>query len=56
MENFLVTVKEELIREVLVKATSAEDAEAAVILRYKAEEIVLDYSDFVDVDFSVKRV
>ena len=54
--DYQVTIKEQLIRKVLVESASAEEAEAAVIARYKAEDIVLDYSDFMGVDFKVKRV
>jgi site-specific DNA-methyltransferase (adenine-specific) len=54
--DYQVTIKEQLIRKVLVESASAKEAEAAVIARYKAEDIVLDYSDFTGVDFKVKRV
>lgn len=53
--DYQVTIKEQLIRKLLVNSASLKEAEAAVASRYKSREIVLDHSDFVDVTFLAKR-
>lgn len=51
MKKFKIEVQEVLSRVIEVKAKDISDAISKVANRYKKEEIVLDYSDFVDVDF-----
>lgn len=47
-----VTVTEILQREVIVEAASIEAAEAKVESLYHDEEIVLDYGDLVDTNYT----
>lgn len=51
METFKIEVKETLSRIIEVEADSLESAFSIVQGKYKLEEIVLDYDDFVDVEF-----
>ncbi len=53
MRTFSIEIKEELARVVLVDAEDENEALAKVYQLYRGEEIVLDYEDFVDVEFSV---
>ena len=51
---FVIEVVETLARTINIEAETTEEALAIVKQRYRSEEIVLDSSDFVDVDFNVK--
>ena len=51
METFKIEVQELLARVVEVQAENLEEAFTVVNDQYKKEEIVLDYDDFVQVDF-----
>jgi len=51
METFKIEVQEFLARVVEVKAKNVQEAFSKVNEQYKKEEIVLDYNDFVDVNF-----
>lgn len=51
METFKIEVQEFLARVVEVKAKNVQEAFSRVNEQYKKEEIVLDYNDFVDVNF-----
>ncbi len=51
METFKIEVQEFLARVIEVKAKNVQDAFSKVNEQYKKEEIVLDYNDFIDVNF-----
>jgi uncharacterized protein YgfB (UPF0149 family) len=51
METYKIEVQEFLSRVVEVKAKNIQEAFSKVNEQYKKEEIVLDYNDFVDVNF-----
>lgn len=52
MPKFKIEVKETLSRIVEVEAKSEDDAMEIAQNQYNAEEIVLDYADFSEVEFS----
>jgi len=49
--KYQVTIVETLSKIVDIEANSAEQAEYIVMTMYNDEEVVLDYSDFEQVDF-----
>lgn len=51
MKRFKIEVQEVLSRVVEVKANDVSEAISKVVDRYNKTEIVLGYSDFVDVEF-----
>ncbi len=51
MKTFKIEVQEFLSRVIEIKAKSMQEAISIVIDQYKKEEIVLDYNDFVEVNF-----
>lgn len=51
METFKIEVQEFLARVIEVDATNLQEAMSNVQERYKKAEIVLDYNDFVEVNF-----
>jgi translation initiation factor IF-1 len=51
METYKIEIKEILARVVEVKAENLLDALSRVNEQYKKAEIVLDYNDFVEVEF-----
>lgn len=51
MKTFEIEVQELLSRVVEIEAKNLQEAFNIVNEQYKNEEIVLDYNDFVDVDF-----
>ena len=51
MAKFKVQITEKLNRTVLVEAENLCDAEVMVEAAYNKEEIVLDYKDYVGVEF-----
>ena len=54
--KFSVEVKEVLARVVCVEADTEDDALEKVRLQYRATDIVLDSSDFVDVKFNIASI
>ncbi len=54
--DYQVTIKQQLIRKVIVEAASAQEAEAAAVARYNDKGLALDSSAFSSVDFTVKSV
>ncbi len=56
MKIYQIEITETLQRVVEVKASSEEDAYKIVAEKYRNEEIVLDYSDFIDKDISVFKM
>jgi hypothetical protein len=54
--NFIVEIVEMLARTINIEAETTEEALTIVSQRYRNEDIVLDSSDFVDVDFIVKEI
>jgi hypothetical protein len=52
MRTFDVEVKETFSRTITVKAEDEVDARDIVEDMYRGEEIILDYSDFVLVEFN----
>lgn len=51
MAKYKVTIVETISKIVDIEADSAEQAEYIVMTMYNDEEVVLDYSDFEQVDF-----
>ena len=51
METFKIEIQEFLARVIEVEANNIQEAFSKVNKQYKKEEIVLDYNDFVDVNF-----
>lgn len=51
METFKIEVQEFLARVVEIEAISLNEAISKITESYKKAEIVLDYNDFVEVDF-----
>jgi len=48
-----INIKETLERTVEIEAETAEEGLGIIEARYKNEEIVLDYNDFVGVNFEI---
>ena len=58
MENkkeFVVYITETLQRQVIVEANNDSEALDQVIDQYNNGEIVLDYNDYLDVEFNSKE-
>ena len=58
MENkkeFVVYITETLQKKVIVKANNDSEALDQVIDQYNNGEIVLDYNDYLDVEFNSKE-
>jgi hypothetical protein len=53
MKTYKVEVFESLARVVEIEANSPEEATEKVKKLYEKEEIVLDYSDFGNVEFNI---
>ncbi len=51
METFKIEVQELLSRVVEVEAESRDEAISKINIQYEKTEIVLDYNDFVEVNF-----
>ena len=59
MENkkeFIIYITETLQKKVIVKANDIDEALDQVINQYNDGEIVLDYNDYLDVEFSFKKL
>ena len=54
MKTYKVTITEILRRTIEVEAETSDDAIDMVEDGYRAEEYVLDYSDFVNVEFKIE--
>lgn len=54
-KEFVVYITETLQKKVIVKAVDKTDAENQVIDKYYNEEIVLDNTDYLGVDFDAKE-
>lgn len=54
-KEFVVYITETLQRKVIVKAVDEIDAENQVIDQYNNEEIVLNETDYLDVEFDAKE-
>ena len=52
MNRYKIEVRETLIREIEVEANNAEEAREIVEKMYSKEEIVLDYSDFAELNIA----
>ena len=50
---FLVKVTERLVRVISIDVATSDEAIEIVKRRYRNEEIVLDSSDFTEVDFNL---
>lgn len=55
MKTYKVTITEVLRRTIEVEAETSDDAIDMVEEGYRAEEYVLDYSDFVNVEFKIEN-
>jgi hypothetical protein len=51
METFKIEIQELLARVIEIEAETMGDAISKIYERYKKAEIVLDYNDFVEVNF-----
>ena len=51
MSKYKIEITETLQKVVEVEAASEREAEQKVKEMYKSEEVVLDYKDFINVDF-----
>lgn len=56
MEKYNIEIKETLIREVSIDASSLDDAMISAELLYKNEEIVLDYTDHTATDIDISNL
>ena len=54
-KEFVVYITETLQRKVIVKAVDKIDAENQVIDQYNNEEIVLNETDYLNVEFNAKE-
>ena len=54
-KEFVVYITETLQRKVIVKAVDKIDAENQVIDKYNNEEIVLNETDYLSVEFNTKE-
>ncbi|MDD7756662.1 MAG: DpnD/PcfM family protein [Clostridiales bacterium] len=54
-KEFVVYITETLQRKVIVKAVDKIDAENQVINQYNNEEIVLNETDYLSVEFDTKE-
>lgn len=54
-KEFVVYITETLQRKVIVEATNDSEALDQVIDQYNNREIVLDYNDYLDVEFNSKE-
>lgn len=54
--KFNVIIKETLEREIVVTANSKEEAEEKVRKRYEDAEVILDWEDFVAVEFTTTEI
>ena len=54
-KEFVVYITETLQRKVIVKAVDKTDAENQVIDQYNNEEIVLNETDYLSVEFDTKE-
>lgn len=54
-KEFVVYITETLQRKVIVKAVDKIDAENQVIDQYNNEEIVLNETDYLNVEFDAKE-
>ena len=54
-KEFVVYITETLQRKVIVKAVDKTDAENQVIDQYNNEEIVLNETDYLSVEFDAKK-
>jgi hypothetical protein len=52
-KNYTVEITETLCKSIVVKASSSESAISVAKMMYNAEDVVLDETDFNDVDFKV---
>lgn len=52
MNRYKIEVRETLIREIEVEANNVEEAKEIVEKMYSKEEIVLDYSDFAELNIA----
>ena len=54
-KEFVVYITETLQKKVIVEATNDSEALDQVIDQYNNGEIVLDYNDYLDVEFNSKE-
>lgn len=52
MNRYRIEIRETLVREIEVEANNAEEAREIVEKMYSKEEIVLDYSDFAELNIA----
>lgn len=52
MNRYRIEIRETLVREIEVEANNVEEAKEIVEKMYSKEEIVLDYSDFAELNIA----
>lgn len=55
-KEYVVYITETLQRKVKVKADNLTDAEEKVQEMYSKEEIILDYNDYLQVEFDARNI
>lgn len=55
MKKYNIEIRETLIKEVTIKASSIYEAVASVERLYSNEEVVLDYSDLTSTDIDISN-
>lgn len=55
-KEFIIYITETLQKKVIIKANDIDEALDQVIDQYNDGEIVLDYNDYLDVEFSFKKL
>jgi nicotinate-nucleotide pyrophosphorylase len=55
MKNFIVEIKEILLKTIEIECDSKDDALEFIKSQYGNENIVLDNNDFIDVEFTIKK-
>ena len=55
MKNFIVEIKETLLKTIEIECDSKDDAFEFVKSQYDNEDIVLDSNDFIDAEFTILK-
>jgi hypothetical protein len=55
MNEYKVEITETLQRIIMINAANEDDALVKIKEMYRAEDVVLDSSDFIDTDFNITR-
>ncbi len=55
MKNFIVEIKETLLKTIEIKCDSKDDALEFIKSQYDNEDIVLNSNNFIDVEFTILK-